>query len=318
VLRDRDADAAEADAREAVSILKRLIEADRSQVQYQDDLALCTNNLAALAGHRQQWSAAIGWHKEAISLEEQLARKAPAVVRYRSDLATTLNNLGVIYCRAGQSDEADASFKRARELFKTLADDYPEEMAFRGSLAALLNNQALALAGAARHQDALIVYQEAIELEQSCLARLPDSAAIREALSKMYYNDGQSLRSAGNIADSIAVALKRRELWPDDGQRLLGVASELAEIAQQQRDGSLNSGADSALKDLDDEVLATLSLAQAAGWPKGVDLAGDARFGRYRLDQRFADLMASLKLVESETDHAAGMSRPPSSSSNSN
>ena len=48
----------------------------------------------------------------------------------------------------------------------------------------------------------------------------------------MYYNYGQSLRRTGQFAAAAEAALARREVWRGNGQRLFGVAVELAEIAR--------------------------------------------------------------------------------------
>ena len=151
---------------EAIAILERLADEHPGEIQYQDDLALCYNNLAALESHQGGWSEAIDWHRGQSRCRSSWSAKAPAVVRHRSDLAISLNNLGVAYCRADRGEEADAAFARRSELLATLADDYPDELAYRSSLAALLNNQALALAGAGRHDQALAIYPAAIESQR--------------------------------------------------------------------------------------------------------------------------------------------------------
>ncbi|MEX2318187.1 MAG: serine/threonine-protein kinase [Pirellulales bacterium] len=293
VLRGRDADAAQSASREAIAILEQLAEQAPSEVAYLDDLALCYNNLAALEGHKAQVGQAIDWHQRAIAIQEQLVRKAPAVVRYRSDLAVSLNNLGVAYCRAAQTADADAVFGRARELLGTLAGDYPDEIAYSSSLAALLNNQALALAGAGRNDDALEIYPTAIEAQRKCYERLKNSAMMRELLSKMIYNYGQSLRNAGRPAEAAQAALSRREAWQGNGERLFGVAVELAALG----DGEWN-----------DDVIATLRQACEHGWSPRSDLAADERFAYLHNQAQFAALVAELngRAADSKVQSSAG------------
>jgi tetratricopeptide (TPR) repeat protein len=299
VVRKRDLSAAESLAREAVAVLEQLSE-QHPTAAYQDDLALCYNNLAALIGQNEQSDESIRWHKRAIALQEQLVRKAPAVVRHRSDLAITLNNLGMAYCRAAREADADAAFAKAWEIFATLADDYPDELAYRSSLAALLNNQAVALAGAGRHQAALEIYPTAIESQRDCWQQLQKSPLMRELLSKMYYNYGQSLRSVGDRRDAVEVALKRRELWRGDGERLFGVAAELAE-------------ADVRTPKVDEEIVATLWEAFESGWPQDAKLDADDRFARLRTNERFAALAAK---VDEQPGKSGERLQSPSADSN--
>jgi tetratricopeptide (TPR) repeat protein len=285
VVRKRDAVEAEKLAREAIALLERLAPQHPGATAH-DDLALCYNNLAALLSQNNRLNEAIDWHQRAIALEEQLVRKAPAVVRHRSDLAITLNNLGMAYCRAGQQRDADGAFGKAREIFATLADDYPDELAYRSSLAALLNNQAVALAGAGRHQAALEIYPGAIESQRDCWEKFQQSPLMRELLSKMYYNYGQSLRATGNQREALDVALQRRNLWRGNGDRLFGVAVELAEM-------------DLRAAHVDVEIVDTLWEAFKSGWPEGADLDNDKRFAHLVADTRFSALLAKLRSRDS-------------------
>jgi serine/threonine protein kinase len=293
VLRTRDPAAADVASQEAITILERLAKPATTGDDYQDDLALCYNNRAALQIQKGDWKAAIEWHERAIALQEKMVRKSPAVVRYRSDLAISLNNLGMAYCRANKSTEADAAFTRARELFDTLADDYPDELAYRSSLAALLNNQALALAGMGRHADALKIYPTAIDSQRKCCDRVPDSEMMRELLSKMYYNFGQSLRATGKFEEAMQAAQARRQLWKTSGERLVGVAAELADLNEAVAAQPNAANAKTLAKDLDQDILATLNQAYETGWPRTIDFA-EPRFASLKKNERFAAKIAEL------------------------
>jgi tetratricopeptide (TPR) repeat protein len=294
VLRKRNVNAAENAAHEALAVLKPLAQRHPTHLEYQDDLALCYHNIAALESAQGRLSNAINWHGEAILLQERLVRKSPAVVRHRSDLATSLNNLGVAYSRLNQPSEADAVFARARELLAILADDYPDDPAYRRSLGALLNNQALALASAGRHDVAMGIYRTAIKLERACSRRQGESATSRETLSKIYSNFGQSLRMAGRLRESADTALARRDLWQGNGEKLLAIALELAEICRQRVDGSDPSFSEAVLRSLEDEVVATLRMAHECGWPGKTNLATDERFACLNCNERFAAFIAQL------------------------
>jgi serine/threonine protein kinase/tetratricopeptide (TPR) repeat protein len=290
VLRQRDADAADRASQEAISILERLAQQSPDESDYRDVLALCYNNLAALETQKGQFESAIDWHQQAIALKEKLVRRSPAVVRHRSDLAVSLNNLGVVYCRANRPADADAAFARARETLGTLADDYPDQIVYSSSLAALLNNQALALADAGRHEDSLAIYQSAIKSQRTCSELLPKSSLMRDVLSKMYYNYGQSLQSLGRLDEAARAALARRDIWQGDGERLLGVAVELAAIDQASHEAPRDGQRENGTKGLTREVIGTLRQAQERGWPSELDLVGDERFAYLRGDADFIAL----------------------------
>jgi eukaryotic-like serine/threonine-protein kinase len=295
VLRKSDVKESAAVATEAVTLLKKLTADYPKESHFQDDLALCSNNLAAIESYRERTAEAIDWHKTAIAIQEQLVRKAPAVVRHRSELATSLNNLGVVYCRSGKPKEADEAFQRSRDLLTTLTHDYPDEFRYQSLLAALCNNQALALAAAGRHSDAIAIYSQAVDLQRACLQQASGSKELQESLSKVYYNYGQSLRAAGRQGDAVKTALQRRDLWRDNGERLLGVAAELADMRE--RKSKAAEAEDSAARQdrLDDEIISTLKLARKCGWPPEIDLATDERFDGIRAEKKFAGLLADNK-----------------------
>lgn len=289
VLAKRDPAAAERAAREAVQLVEQLSATEPQSNRYQDDLALCYNNLAALLSRTGRTSDAIEWHTRAVALQEQLVRRSPSVVRHRSDLAIGLNNLGVAYCRAGQVDAAEKPFAAARELFTTLVSDYPAEVGFESGLAGLLNNQALALAGVGRHERAVSLYEDAIKAQRHCCQQAPSSRLMQEVLSKMVYNRGRSLAALERWSDATDAALARREIWQTDGQRLFGVAVELAGIGSALAD----KADDQPLRDrVDRETVATLEQAYDQGYraPSGARWTDDERFAHLRENEQFIQL----------------------------
>jgi serine/threonine protein kinase len=288
VLAKRDPAAAERAMREAVDIVEKLSLRTRGGGKYQDDLALCYNNLAALLSRTGRATDAIAWHQRAVALQEQMVRRSPSVVRHRSDLAISLNNLGVAYCRAGQVDAAAEPFGRAQELFVTLTSDYPGELGYQSALAGLLNNQALALADVGRHERAAEVYEDAVKAQQRCWQQSPGSELMQEILSRMVYNQGRSLTALGRWQEAAEAAIERREIWQNRGERLFGVAVELAAMRQAAGDGKADADV---LAMLDREAISTLRLAMENGYPRDPELAHDKRFAPLQANEQFQALV---------------------------
>ena len=99
--------------------------------------------------------------------------------------------------------------------------------------------------------------------------------------------------SAG-FPTALDAALARREVWQNSGERLLGVAAEIAEMADRSRDKTNRAVNPEIQKKLTDEVLTTLWEAHDSGWPREVDLATDKRFAQFRTNDRFVALMNEL------------------------
>jgi hypothetical protein len=142
------------------------------------------------------------------------------------------------------------------------------------------------LADAGRHDEALTIYPTAIEIQRECWQRLPD--AMCEPLSKMYYNYGRSLQRSGQFTAATDAALARREVWQGNGQRLFGVAVELAEVARSTPSDASNSET----RKLHEEIIATLWASRNSGWHDQVQLADDERFAFLRQNQQFEQLIA--------------------------
>jgi serine/threonine protein kinase len=314
VLRSRDASGAENASKEAIAILERLETRSDAGVECQNDLALCFNNLAALKSQKSEWDAAIASHRRAIELQEQMVRKSPFVVRYRSDLAVSLNNIGVAYCRVKNAAEADAAFTHARELFAELSRDYPNEPYFQTSLAAQLNNQALALAEMGDHSEALPLYRAAIAAQQKCCEQSPGSEVMRELLSKMHYNFGKSLSAERRWREAFNTAVARQTIWNGNGERLLGVAAELADLEREFKKHSGAAADDQEITDVElaTGVLSALQIAYDSGWPRLVNLSSEERFASLRKDP-FATKIAEFnrRAVESGSAGLKAHAAPP-------
>src|SRR5204863_1299371 len=80
-------------------------------------------------------------------------------------------------------------------------------------------------------------------------------------------------------------ALARRDLWRGNGEHLLAVATELAELDADARNKA--AGSPEFEHNLEPDVLTTLQQAYDSGWPKHVDLQSE-RFASFRQNERFA------------------------------
>jgi hypothetical protein len=274
---------AEKSALRAVEILQQFAGASNTSDECRSDLALCYGNLAAIQGEDGRTTEAIESYHQTISLYESLVRKSPGVVRYRSELAASLNNRALLEIRTGDITSGANSFRSASRCFAALLVDYPDQMSYASGWAALLNNQAMALAKIKRYDDAIAAYQQAIEVQRKVVDQLDHCQPVKLALSRMVYNYGQVLQSLGRWGEAHQLASTRRELWQGNGQRLFGVAAELAQIAQRSQGTSSPLDPSAALDTLHE------SLSISTEPP--TDLAADPRFESLHNLPGFDDLV---------------------------
>ena len=75
-------------------------------------------------------------------------------------------------------------------------------------------------------------YDDAIEHQEWSVQRSPSIQEFRLWLSSSYVKYGRFLRAQGSYASAGNVAMKRRDLWSDDPERLYLVALEMAKAAE--------------------------------------------------------------------------------------
>jgi tetratricopeptide (TPR) repeat protein len=206
-----DVGQAEHYCREAIALLKTAIAKQRTMLSWQNDLALASNNLAALKIRQGQAAEAKQAYSEAIALGRQLVRRAPAVTRYRRDLAVSLNNLGRAESRSDRT-AAQAAFEEARTILDDLLADDPAELNCRSDLGGVLNNLGMVLEQSGQLQPALAAYRRAIEHQRFAVEQSADTERFREFLAQQYTNYARALRSAGRLAEADDAARARDRL----------------------------------------------------------------------------------------------------------
>ena len=281
---------AEEACRKALAIQERLTAAQPASVEYLSDLGLSYNNLGMLQNDRGHGAEAIQAYHQAVEIRRRLLRKAPLLVRFRSDLAVSCNNLGQVYSDLGNQQEALEPLGEAIELFQQLVADYPEELNLRSCLGGAQNNLAMAHQRLGNLEEAVKASRAAIEHQRFAFDHASSVARFRQFLSNHYGNLGDLLRQQGRLQEAVEVALARRELWPDDPERLFAVAVELANTA---------IGGTDADHQWTEAALATLGQAVEAGFCDSDRIRGEPAF---KLVQDHPDFVAILSRIQSERD----------------
>ncbi|QDU88197.1 Serine/threonine-protein kinase PrkC [Pirellulimonas nuda] len=236
VRRQSDAEAALADCGQAIELLRSLAAAEHAPASQRRDLALSYNNRGALQGAVGDWPAAASSHLDAIELLRTLVRQAPAVVDYRRELAVSWSNRGQALGHTADVAAADDAFSQAETLARELVEDQPSAIGPQSLLAGVLNNRAMLSESQGRLDDAAAALAGAIEHQRLAFEAAPQVGEFREQLSKHYSNYARVLWAADQPADAARATLARSRLWPDDSERLRGIASEVREAARRLRD----------------------------------------------------------------------------------
>lgn len=226
-------DEALAACRRAVDFMTRARDAEPRNVDYKARLANMYSNMGSLEAGADKLDDAAASYQSGIRIQEQLYKAARENKTFRRDLAVSHNNLGLLMTRLKQSAAAEAAFRTAQELYRPMVGMYEDDHALASNVGGVYNNLGFLYMSLRRQREAAEQFRWAIEYQQQAVHRAPKVDQYREFLSKHYYNYGQVLRNLDRPVEAMEAALERGKLWPDDAQRLLSVAEELALVWRQ-------------------------------------------------------------------------------------
>ncbi len=277
---------------EALAIQQRLTDTQPQSTKYLSDLAVSYHNLGTLQGHSGHVAEAIEAYHQAVGIRRRLLRIAPSVIHYRRDLAVNCNNLGQLHQKSKDHQAALQCFDEAIELFRQLASDHPEEYAHRSCLGGALNNRAMAYRSLGNQEESESAFRAAIEHQQEARELRPDVVEIRHFLSNHLANLAELLRDQGRLQEAVDVTLTRKQLWPDDPDRLFGVAVELAQAAsiESEEDGAL----DEYRLEWTDAALAALQEAVRAGFSNSDQIRQEPGFDFLHEHPEFTAILSRI------------------------
>ena len=215
----------------ALEILRSLAKRWPGQPELSADLALTCNNLGAMQSRLGEHAAATESYRESVELLRQLVASAPMSIPYRRDLAMSWNNRGLALARDGRSPEAEHAFQQAAEVQQALVSEHPDNLHDASSLGGIWNNLGMMREGQHQPARAIAAYEQALQIQRSAMKAGPPRS--RDYLDRTLVNFSRVCREQGLLDRALQLTLQRRDLWPDQPDRLWSVAIEFAQIAKQ-------------------------------------------------------------------------------------
>ncbi|WP_147869303.1 serine/threonine-protein kinase [Stieleria maiorica] len=279
LLAERDPGQAVSYARAALEYQMRELDDGHASPTAAARVALTLNSLGAAQSACGESDAAIESYRQASELQQQLIGRWPGELTYQRDLAVTQNNLGMALAAQDQFDSARRAFDQALNYQVALTEAFADDAELQSTLGGIYNNHAFVLEKLNRHPQALDSYRLAVQHQQRALLAAPEVPRYREYLSKHFYNCARLLRESDHFDQAVQFALQRRDLWPDDGDRLASVAEELLTTAQQIRQSvAANRPSQAIASDCIDHAKETLKTATEVGYQHAADLLNRPEF----------------------------------------
>jgi serine/threonine protein kinase/Flp pilus assembly protein TadD len=217
-------------ARSSLNHLSSILTQQPTDPNLAASTALSLNSLAAAYDQSSQHDEAVAAYEQAVEIQQQLVDRWPQQASFVSDLAVTHNNLGQSLMAKGLFSGAEREFERAIEIQKNLVLSFPHDANINSGLGGFLNNLAFALQKTGDVETAVQCYQQAVHHQQQALQLAPLNPVYREHLNKHYFNYGKLLLQLKRFEQALLLARNRSQLWPDNGERLLTIAEEVAII----------------------------------------------------------------------------------------
>ncbi|WP_259631723.1 serine/threonine-protein kinase [Stieleria sedimenti] len=278
LLAERDPQRAVGYARAALEHQMQELSDDHASPTSAGRVALTMNSLGAAQSASGNVDAAIESYRQAAQIQQQLIERWPDELAYQRDLAVTQNNLGMALASQDQFDAARQAFDHALTYQVGLTEVFDDDAELQSTLGGIYNNHAFVLEQLGRPHQALNSYRLAVEHQHLAHLAAPEVPRYRDYLSKHFFNCGRLLRGGRNFRDAIEFALRRRQLWLDDGERLAGVAEEFLTTALLiDRKGATPEG-QLTTSDCVDYANETLRLAIQAGYRDDTDLLDRPEF----------------------------------------
>ncbi|QDV44908.1 Serine/threonine-protein kinase PknB [Stieleria neptunia] len=278
LLAERDPQRSVGYARAALELQLQELSDDHASPASAGRVALTMNSLGAAQSASGDLDAAIESYRQAAQIQQQLIDRWPDELTYQRDLAVTQNNLGMALASQDQFDAARRAFDQALVYQVGLTEAFDDDAELQSTLGGIYNNHAFVLEQLGQPHQALDSYRLAVEHQHLAHLAAPEVPRYRDYLSKHFYNCGRLLRDHQNFDEALAFALRRRQLWLDDGERLAGVAEELLTTALQIVRSGVTAEGRVTKSDCIEYANETLQMAIQTGYANDADLLDRPEF----------------------------------------
>jgi len=193
---------------------------------------------------------------------------------------------GEALCAMGRPADAAKSARTAIGVYGPIVD-LPGNPEFASALAVAWNTLGSALAAMGRHDEAATAYAEAVRRQRSLFDELPQMARLRPLLSGHYKGLAGVLLVLGRHQEAASAMRERAKLWLDDPAQLYDCARSLAS-------GARLIAHETQRRATEDEAMATLLRALAAGWKDAAKVARDPALAAFHERADFQAFLAEL------------------------
>jgi serine/threonine-protein kinase len=198
---------------ESLEIRRKLVDANPTVIEFQNNLSSSHNNIGLLLASTGKTGEALEAHEQALEIRRKLVEANPTVTEFEDRLARTHNNIGVLLSATGKPVEALQAHEMALQILRKLTEANPKVSELQTDLAASLNNIGQLLGAGGKTAEALEAHQEAIEILGKLSEANPTVSEFQSALATSHTNVASLLGKSGNPAEALESLDAGLKIW---------------------------------------------------------------------------------------------------------
>jgi tetratricopeptide (TPR) repeat protein len=225
-------------AEQAVAMLRKLTERDKSNSEWQRDLGVSLRIMGGAALRGGDDDAAATAFEEAVAISRRLAKGAPPTAIAQRELMSALSGLADAKIRGGDAAGALPLYEEATKIVRHLADADPGNAEWTRGIAVLLSKVADAKAKTGDPDGALAAFEQALMVQREVAAAAPDNPERRRYVAIILGRIGDLREEKGDTAGALAahdegLAIRRAlaAKGKDDRQAQIDLAVGLYKVA---------------------------------------------------------------------------------------
>jgi tetratricopeptide (TPR) repeat protein len=188
----------------ALNIWHGLTKEDPHNLDYQNALGLCYQNLGWLYGrYMSQLSRAEAAYEEEVKIYEKLVREHPAFLDFQSQLAQANEWLALTYGLLGKSTRAEATYAKILEILEPLAQARQDVPKYRDDLADAYHHLGWYHQSAGRLEQAESYYDKALPILRQLADGDPRVSLYQLRLGQVHHERGMLYRGRKRIPEAV-------------------------------------------------------------------------------------------------------------------
>jgi tetratricopeptide (TPR) repeat protein len=170
----------------AFKIMDKLASQDRSNLKWQNQLALSYDGLGKVAEAGKRWQDALGYYQSCVAIELNLVQKEPTNPEWQSELALNLDHRGKVEEELGETTKAGQDFQDSLGSRQRLAANYPQNAQWQYDVAVSQDHVGDVAEDKGHLSDAARDHVLTLQEEEALMGRMPNHSSWLENLRKSF------------------------------------------------------------------------------------------------------------------------------------